>query len=1273
MVVEGHEQVRLAVEVVSDPLQHPEVRLRAQNVIDEVKSIASGSAEREGEGPLDPSYETKQAEQLLSLCASLIASQAPAKAYLEKKLFGISVLQQLVTQQWTDLPEPLRQRTTLYIVECCRSLCVSPEAPSYAVKSKLAVLFADMARYMSTDPKPSGAGQAPAGEFDPKGPGNAIKTYVLPEITTWPGARGVEMACLVLRWLPEGTTGTVVEALPAKRKRTLLKVLHAALPEIISFAYQALDKYYAALRQAEGQDNGGGQAQAEECKHIVEAALSLALAYAEWAPMALMHQSGIVNACGILMRDKRFREAACDVLRQQSACKLKPVFAEDGGAPNAKVVQQVSSAASTQASIEDAKAASRAVFEAFSGPCQECLASPQEYASLGLENMEFGQLLCETMVLWGKNHVKLLEGSEHLSIFLKMMMAFLQHSNANVALLTIDFWMFLVRESLLGDTSDPVEKRRLLRIPDGFVGALLDVIVSKMQKPVLDTLDDYPAEYYESVKDFHEKTAALRQRLVDISRSLAKSAPEEVFRACLGNLEKMFVHIQQNPSHKGIEIPLEAAVHLLFVASGATSAEAVGRSPALEALLAKLLNFPLAVMANRPVVIMQFVKCLESIGGHSHRIVPAVQCLLTILRSDAGQLSVPEEKHAARQQAATTVLALASREESGPALFQHVSSLMEQTQEMWNQRAIRAGERNALYEAVLVVSAGAGLEQQQKTLEWLWSETCQHFSSPQWQEKTLTDAVAFLKAIGVKQCACLANDPSFDPAKAGKERVEIYHGIQLIERLSRRLLKMKRQKNINAWLAVIPHFKWTIPVLVRILRCIHFLASPEGRKLLGACESVLDLGEVERAFILGMTPHGVSPAHYVSATAGGQFVPSASSSIGMEQDNPESLRTFLRGMRDSIYQYLGIVSQIKVDDNNLAASIGFKSFFDTMGSALNEFYALIMENLEYQDDKSTRMLIRGFICPLVKSCPQHCWRQWLGTILPPLLQHMHSRLTATWHQFLTGQRLGTARSATVQQQQIASASGVSTELGEEMLKETSMRELTREHLSLVLIVATGDEVGHTYFQHKKKGSSAAANLPSATIFQWMVAECVQAASSLLATTVASLTWPDTDTGMKSIKACRIVLGLTQKSAGELGSLQSFIAGEMLTACMSCLTLTSHADFQAEILLVLRDIITRHEVLVRPMLLGLPNINEQVLDGFHQAMRTKNSEKDQRNLVRKLLLRSGGSELKALAKQHSPGSKIPQLQSQDFGARNPKARPLLDTVGSQEQSPLQNLF
>merc|ERR1719263_2331671 len=101
--------------------------------------------------------------------------------------------------------------------------------------------------------------------------------------------------------------------------------------------------------------------------------------------------------------------------------------------------------------------------------------------------------------------------------------------------------------------------------------------------------------------------------------------------------------------------------------------------------------------------------------------------------------------------------------------------------------------------------------------------------------------------------------------------------------------------------------------------------------------------------------------------------------------------------------------------------------------------------------------------------------------------------------------------------------------------------------------------------------------------------------------------------------------MTQSTA-HFNSLQSFIAKEMFTACMSSLTLPSHADYQAEILLVLRDIIVRHSDLVSPLLLSLPNIDEATLRSFYEQMRTKGSEKDQRNLVRKLLLRSGGSEL-----------------------------------------------
>jgi exportin-5 len=1279
--MEGQEQVLLAIEVASDPLQHPEVRKRAQCVIDQVNALASGSTfEDAGDGAITQ----MQAESLLSLCGSLISSLPSCKAYLEKKLFGISVLQQLVKQQWADLQDEFKQRLSLFVVECCRSLCVASPPPPFALKSKLAVLFAEIARFMSTDPSnldPSTIGQSRneisrQTENGERSGGrhihNLIKSFVLPEVLSWPGTRGMELACLVLRWIPEGTSGSIVEAIPAARKRILLKVLHLTLPEMVSFAYQALDKSYAAFCQGQQQQqqqsstNKDQQAQETEgYRLVVEAALQMTLAYAEWAPISVLHQSGIINACGILMRNTRFRVAACDVLRQQSFCKLKQTLEDQKNF----LSDQSNGNTSREVEILKAKSAAKALFDAFSGPCQESLSNPREYDSLGLENLEYGQILCETMVTWGRAHVKSLEGSEDLNLFLRILLAFSQHPNINLAVPTMEFWIFLTKEAFVGDTKESLSNRSLLRIPDGFMSALLDVIVTRLQKPVMDALEDYPAEYYESAKDFHEKSALLRQKLVETSRIIVKNVPEEVFRSCLGNLEKCFMLIQQNPTQKGLNIPLEAATHLLFTATGATSDAVSAQSPSLEALLPKLLNFPInMVLQTQSGIPMQFVKCLEAIGGHSHRVVPIIQYLLSMLGSNIGgtnNATNPGDMKAARQQAATVILSLASKDEAAKALCQHLTPLMEQIQRMWQQGVLRPGEKNALYEAVLVISATCGYEQQQKTLEWLWSETCQRWSNPQWQESCLSDSATFLRSVGTSGLACVANDPTFDAAASGKERLRIYHEVQLVERMSRRLLALKRKKGSDALLAVTPHLKWTVPVVARLIRCIHFLASPEGKKLLGIhCENVLELGQVERAFMLGLTPSGVSPSAFVSASSGKEVY--VSSSVVMEADCIESLRVFLRGARDSSCQYLGIVTQVKVEDDNLAVRMGFKSFFDSMASASNEFAALIMENIQYQDDRCVRMMIRSFVCPLVRSCPQHCWRQWLGLILPPLLEHMHSRLIVAWHSFLTGGQSNSNTpsmmqaaqvSPSVQQRQdlmLANPPGAAAEEGEEILRETIMREITREHLSLLLIIASGDETGHEYFHQKKTSKVSPARDP--TVFEWLAAECVQAASCLLATAVAALTWPDTETGQKSIKACRVALGMTQgtstvANAHFNNALQAFVAKEMFTACMSSLTLPSHADYQSEILLVLKDIIVRHSDLVSPLLMSLPNIDEDALSSFHQAMRSKGSEKDQRNLVRKLLLRSGGGKLKALAQQHSPGSKIPRLQSSDFSARN----------------------
>jgi len=119
--------------------------------------------------------------------------------------------------------------------------------------------------------------------------------------------------------------------------------------------------------------------------------------------------------------------------------------------------------------------------------------------------------------------------------------------------------------------------------------------------------------------------------------------------------------------------------------------------------------------------------------------------------------------------------------------------------------------------------------------------------------------------------------------------------------------------------------------------------------------------------------------------------------------------------------------------------------------------------------------------------------------------------------------------------------------------------------------------------------------------------------------------------------------------------------DLFAAAVSGLTLTTHADFQAEILLIIRDILVWFENVNQApeqLLLSLPNITPDVFQNFKLSMKNNPAEKDQRNLVRKLLLRSGAS-LKALAASQSPGSTIPELTV-------PKVR--VKTLGQEPEDP-----
>ena len=65
------------------------------------------------------------------------------------------------------------------------------------------------------------------------------------------------------------------------------------------------------MRCAEAGNVAGGKAHSA----AVSAALGAAATYAEWAPLAPLFRSGLLDACGHFMSAAEFRAPACEVLR----------------------------------------------------------------------------------------------------------------------------------------------------------------------------------------------------------------------------------------------------------------------------------------------------------------------------------------------------------------------------------------------------------------------------------------------------------------------------------------------------------------------------------------------------------------------------------------------------------------------------------------------------------------------------------------------------------------------------------------------------------------------------------------------------------------------------------------------------------------------------------------------------------------------------------------------------------------------------------------------
>lgn len=150
------------------------------------------------------------------------------------------------------------------------------------------------------------------------------------------GPQHAELAAMVLRWLAEDVT-CLNDDIAGGKMQKLLKGLLACLPQTLPFLYQLLESNFGAAL-ASGQ--AGHAAAARLHAAVVEAVLTALTAHMDWAPVPMIQQYGVLDACVHLLSSLEFRVAAIGVLKQLAARKKM----QDDGEPFASTMAKLGDA-----------------------------------------------------------------------------------------------------------------------------------------------------------------------------------------------------------------------------------------------------------------------------------------------------------------------------------------------------------------------------------------------------------------------------------------------------------------------------------------------------------------------------------------------------------------------------------------------------------------------------------------------------------------------------------------------------------------------------------------------------------------------------------------------------------------------------------------------------------------------------------------------------------------------------------------------------------------
>ncbi|KAG5528576.1 hypothetical protein RHGRI_029306 [Rhododendron griersonianum] len=1113
----------------------------------------------------------------------------------EIRLHAFKMLQHLVRLRWDEL-NPIERRNLANGAVDLMSQITSP-SEEWALKSQMAALVAEIVRREGLN----------------------LWQELLPSLVSLSNSGPIqaELVSMMLRWLPEDIT-VHNEDLEGDRRRLLLRGLTQSLPEILPLLYTLLERHFgAAVSEASRQQLDVAKLHAA----TVTATLNAINAYAEWAPVPDLSKYGLIHGCGFLLSSPDFRLHACEFFKLVSSRK-RPVD------------DSASEFDSTMSNI----------FQILMNVSGDFLIrSSSNVGGTDESEFEFAEYICESMVSLGSSNLQCItEDSTTLSLYVQQMLGYFQHMKLVLHYQSLLFWLALLRDiaskqknvahastdglvkNLTSGSGQGVNEKQKVSIfvTDDVCSCLLDISFQRMLKKerVLpgSALPVGSLELWSDDLEGKGDFGQYRSKLLELIRIIASIKPLIAAANISGRITAIIKSImlaavpaQELFVMESMQSALENVVVVVFDGSndsgGSLSETQLELCRIFEGLLQQLLSLKwteptlVEVLGHYIDAMGPFLKYFpDGVGSVINKLFE----LLTLLPFVLKDPSTSTARHA-RLQICTSFIRIAKAADK--SLLPHMKGIADTMAYLQKEGRLLRAEHNLLGEAFLVMASASGVQQQQEVLAWLLEPLSKEWTQLDWQNAYLSDPTGLVR---------LCSETQF--------MWSLFHTVTFFEKALKRSGFRKAtisSQNNSAGCSgplhpMASHLSWMLPPLLKILRAIHSLWSPPVTQALPAeIKGAMAISDAEGTTLLGEANSKLSK---------GALTLSDLSQIDLHKEGyPESneidMRNWLKGIRDSGYNVLG-----------LSATIG-DSFFKCLD--VHHVALALVENIQSMEFRHIRQLVHSILIPLVKCCPPGLWEGWLEKLLHPLLLCTQQALSCSWSSLLQE-----GRAKVPDLHGIVSGSDLKVEVMEEKL----LRGLTREICSLLSVLASSglnaglptlEQSGHV----NRVDASSLKDLDAfaSTSLVGFVLKTKALALPALQITLDALKWTDAEAVTKVSSFCGAVILLAISSNNV--ELIQFVSKDLFYGIIQGLALESNAFISADLVGLCREIflyLSDRDPAPRQILLSLPCIAPQDLLAFEEALTKTTSPKEQKQHMRSLLILATGNKLKALAAQKS---------------------------------------